>query len=211
MRSKTITLYQFAELPTEAAKEKVREWMRQCEGEFFDPEMEPVETAAKLLGIDLDSRQTGTNRKTGKAIYKPAIYYRLAYCQGDGAGFEGTYQHIVSPKNILLRVKQEFPTDKVLHGIASELAGLQRKYGYKIVARIKERNDYMYFDSVELDDSEREFALEDQNALGEVFRSFGSWIYDFVRAEYEYRTSDEALDETMEANEYEFTEDGERA
>ena len=42
-------------------------------------------------------------------------------------------------------------------------------------------------------------------------RDFAQWIYDGLEAEYEYRQSDEVIDEAMIANEYEFTEDGELA
>lgn len=37
------------------------------------------------------------------------------------------------------------------------------------------------------------------------------WIYRSLEAEYEYRQSDAVVDEDIRANEYEFTEGGERA
>jgi hypothetical protein len=44
----------------------------------------------------------------------------------------------------------------------------------------------------------------------QCMRDFADWIYDQLRKEYEYQMSDEQVDETLIANEYEFDEDGDR-
>lgn len=54
-RTVEVTLYQFAEL-SDKAKERARQWWRDCENETFGHEFpnfahETFETAAKLLGI----------------------------------------------------------------------------------------------------------------------------------------------------------------
>lgn len=41
-------------------------------------------------------------------------------------------------------------------------------------------------------------------------RDFADWIYERLSDEYDYQTSDSAVEETIRANEYEFDEDGER-
>lgn len=47
--------------------------------------------------------------------------------------------------------------------------------------------------------------------LRQLMRDFADWMYRQLEAEYEYRMSDEQVDDTITANEYEFTESGERA
>jgi hypothetical protein len=49
------------------------------------------------------------------------------------------------------------------------------------------------------------------NEFRDLMRDFADWIYKGLEAEYDYRMSDEAVDEAMEVNEYEFTEEGEPA
>ncbi len=43
-----------------------------------------------------------------------------------------------------------------------------------------------------------------------AFRDLARWLYARLREEYAYLTSDEAVDEAIVANEYTFTEVGER-
>ena len=42
----------------------------------------------------------------------------------------------------------------------------------------------------------------------QLLRDFADWIYRRLEEEYEYQTSEEAVAESMAANEYEFYEDG---
>ena len=44
--------------------------------------------------------------------------------------------------------------------------------------------------------------------LGDIIDDFAHWARVLLRDEYEYLTSDDAVKETIEANEYEFTEGG---
>lgn len=42
-------------------------------------------------------------------------------------------------------------------------------------------------------------------------RAFADWIYRQLETEYDYQNSDEQVDESIIANEYEFTEEGKPA
>lgn len=53
--------------------------------------------------------------------------------------------------------------------------------------------------------------LVDSDDLRECLADFSRWIYRNLEKEYDYQNSDEAVEEAIIANEYEFTEDGERA
>lgn len=52
---------------------------------------------------------------------------------------------------------------------------------------------------------------QDQDEIAETLRDYMHWIYRQLEKEYDYLNSDEAVDESIKANEYEFTEDGTRA
>ena len=48
-----------------------------------------------------------------------------------------------------------------------------------------------------------------EDAVTEAMRDLARWLYRQLRAEYEHLTSDEAIDETLAANESTFTASGE--
>ena len=125
-----------------------------------------------------------------------------------------------SPANI----RKEFPEDKTLHAIADGLDALQFGYklltGHRISARItQDSNQYVhkYTMGCTVEDEQAEFGDEDHIDLAletkvlDLMRDFADWIYKRLEEQYYSDTSDEVVDENMIANEYEFTEDGERA
>jgi hypothetical protein len=213
MREMTVKLYQFGEL-SDAAKERAREWWRECEqrefggfGELF----EPAETAAKLLGIEFATHAVrligGTDRQ------EPRIWWSGFSSQGDGASFEGYYSH---RKASTVAVRREFPKDEKLHAIADGLTALQKRHGYKLTAKIKRgygAGSYVHKYTMDADvyAGDNGADAETAKAVLELMRDFAEWIYRGLEAEYEYRMSDENVADAMEANQYEFTGDGRRA
>ena len=63
------------------------------------------------------------------------------------------------------------------------------------------------------DEENRDESLDDETeeAFKEVSQDLMRWIYKALKADYEYRMSDEAIEEDIRANEYEFTEEGEQS
>ena len=55
------------------------------------------------------------------------------------------------------------------------------------------------------------FTDEDREHEGEFAEALGEEYLSMLRKEYEYQTTDKAIRETIEANEYEFTKEGELA
>lgn len=51
----------------------------------------------------------------------------------------------------------------------------------------------------------------DEDDANQIVSDFADWIYRQLEQEYEYQMSDECVDETIRANDYEFYEDGEPA
>ena len=49
-----------------------------------------------------------------------------------------------------------------------------------------------------------------EEVVTEALRDLARWLYRQLEREYEYLTSDEAVDETIAANDYTFTETGRR-
>lgn len=67
----------------------------------------------------------------------------------------------------------------------------------------------MHVDWVERED-DKDVPAGAEEELERLMRTFADWIYDGLRQEYDYRMSDESVDDSIRANEYEFTETGKR-
>ena len=210
--SRTIeqTIYKFDELSDEA-KEKAREWWRQCENADFTDllDRDDFEKVAKILGIEFSKRYV--NLMNGKTRGEPDISYSGFWSEGDGASWQGSYSYA---KGSCKAIRTYAPNDKDLHSIADQLFALQRKYFYRITVDIYKRSSlyshsgtmqaHAYVGDNDANDSIREDILD-------IMRSFADWIYSQLEKEYEYIMSDENVDENIRCNEYEFDEDGDIA
>lgn len=213
MRKIEVILYQFDEL-SEKAKEKAREWYREGEAQDFGAHgeiFEPAETAAKILGITF--RQDVVKLQGGGTRTEPDIRWSGFSSQGDGASFVGSYEYA---KGSSKAIRAEFGTDEKLWAIADGLTELQKKHGYKLQATIEQSGHYVHKYSMSVDlythtVGKSETFADAEKELLELMRDFAQWIYYGLEEEYTYRMSDEAVDESIIANEYEFTEDGKRA
>lgn len=202
MRTIEVKLFQFEEL-SDRAKETAREWYRN--GLEYDANFEPYETAAKLLGITFETKDGVSD-----------IRYSGFSSQGDGASFVGRYAYV---KGCAQAVRTEFGTDETLHAIADELNVLYTRYllahGTTLVARITQDGRYMhkYTMEVEVNEADGETGIDEKDAdeFRELMRDFAQWIYDGLESDYESQMSDECVDDSITANEYEFTEEGDRA
>ena len=110
---------------------------------------------------------------------------RASYCNGEIPDTEQTAHDIVDN-----------------HGEACDT--------YKVAAAyLKERDETIDTFKEDADEDYKDEKLDD---LGEEFtKAILEEYLSILRKEYEYMTSDEAVKEMIEANEYEFTEEGERA
>lgn len=205
-RTETIvrTLYQFDEL-SDKAKERARDWYREGrDANDFEYIIADAVRMGEILGIAF--RTHTVPLLGGGKRDDPNIWWSLGYCQGDGACFEGTYSYA---KRAPARIRAEAPEDTKLHDMADTLYELQRKYRYEISATITQRGNGFYPD-MEIG-GRYDMTADDCKALGEVFRAFCAWIYNQLRTEDEYQNADAQVDDNIRANEYEFTEAGERA
>lgn len=210
--TKQYPAYTFAEL-SEQAKEKARDWWRSgFEFAFHaDAVIDDAATIADLFGLDIRQRRVDTpNHPTHKWGYAPSVYYSGFWSQGDGACFDGGYEY---RKGGLAAVKAYAPQDTELHRIVAALQSAQRKAFYKLGATTKHRGHYYHSHSMSIDVENTELPWRDVGQAGEdveeALRDFADWIYRNLEREHEYQNSDEVVDDTLVANDYRFTEEGE--
>lgn len=217
MRTIEVNLYQFDEL-SDKAKGRARQWYRDCsagDNSFAESVISDADEIGERLGIQFDLATVKTFG--GKTYTEPKISWSGFWNQGDGASFEGSYK--AADKSALVAIKEYAPDDEKLHSIAHRLDALQGKYDHRLTASIS-RSDTRYAHAYTMQiDVEATTAAgdgvlvptEDERELLNAFRDFANWIYRGLEDEYNYQNSDEQVDETIRANEYEFYADGRRA
>lgn len=207
--TETRTLFQYDELTPEAQQE-AREWYRTGFEFYSDTDFEYAATIADLFGLDI--RQRPVKLMNGQTRYEPCVYYSGFSSQGDGACFEGVYRY---KKGALKAVKAYAPQDTELHRIVKDLQDAQKPYLYKLTASTVHSGHYYHSGcmAVEVEHSDDQYRDigDAETLITDALRAFADWIYSQLEKEYDYQTSDEAVEEAIRANEYEFTEDGEIA
>ena len=179
MREITVKVYAFAEL-SEAAKERALNDFRYIDvgWDWWDDAFDTIRIAGKLIGLDIDR-----------------IYFDIdSYCM-----FDAYYRYA---RGAAKAVQSEFSRATDLHEVARKLQDLQRRRFYSLRCEVSSQrvsNSYRCFRFGE------DYECED---LGDIIDDFAHWARILLRDEYEYLTSDEAIREIIEVNEYEFTEAG---
>lgn len=185
-------VFQYDELDWRA-QERARNWYAEGIEPDLDYVLEAAVTAGDLLGISLKAKD---------------IQYEVGWSQGCGAGFSGTYKF--QPAAID-RVKAEFPEDTSLLLMADQLEYIQGKLAQRSDTELGEHltaSIYCSRRGYGLDVStDYEWADED---LESIFGDFAHWIYCRLQAELEYQYSQEVVEDNIRANEYTFTETGQR-
>ena len=208
MKTRTINIYHFDELSDEAKQTAInsnRSWSVQ-DFEWWDSSYESFADAADLFGLDI--RQTRKPLVGGGHRYDPTIFFSGFSNQGDGACFEGDYSY---KKGALKATKQAFPGDSELLCIVQGLQTLQQRNFYQLTATTKHRGRYNHSGCMDITVNRADgkaVSDDDEETLKQLMRDFADWIYSSLEKEYDYLTSDEAIAESLRANEIEFTEDG---
>jgi hypothetical protein len=189
--TKSVTAYKFSELSS-AARSRALEKMYDINVDFdnwHEGCYDYFKEVGKILGIEIDK-----------------ICCSGFSSQGDGACFEGKYSF---KKGCLTKIQSYAPIDHRLHEIAIALTRLQSKYFYGLSARVKHSGHYYHEYCTEIWIQGRgENSTNACQELTELLRDFMKWMYRSLNDEYDYLTSEEAIIETIEANDYDFTEEG---
>lgn len=207
----------FAEL-SDKAKERARETQRMSalSYDWWEYAYEDAKRIGALIGCEIDTRNEG--RYTS-----PDIWFQGFYSQGDGAGWNG-YLETSQLEGALARVKAEAPQDEELHRLA-ELA--EQLHGgmtaVQVANRLCDDEDNREWPDVEIgmrievEGTERYYKTKIVTSLlpddleelcNDLVDGFAGWIFAQLRAEYDYRLSDVAIDEAIAANDPDFDEDG---
>ena len=201
MRTATMNVYKFDEL-SEAAKERARDWYRGASaGDTPDGTLDDAVSVGELMGIEIDRRHwTNSHGFKGSS---PVISYCAGHVQSDGAAFAGRYRY---RKGAAKAVLDYAPQDVGLHRIALVLQAIQARNFYQLTASCSTGRNWQ---DVSVDRADYwDMTPDAEDEIVEAMRDFAHWIYKQVLAEFDYQASDEAVDESITANEYEFDENG---
>jgi hypothetical protein len=205
MTTKTVNLYEFNEL-SEAAKEKARDWWRECNNHdtfWSECTIDEAKEQAENMGLDIDN-----------------IYWRGFSSQGDGACYEGTWHACDVKAGETAKGWGDCDATKEIRRIAAEFEETAKNFP-NASFRVKHRGHYSHefcttFDvslGEEEDDlenlSQEEWSRAEEDLI-ETARDYMRWIYRQLEKEYEYQNSAECIDENLTANSYSFLEDGTR-
>ena len=190
MRTIEKNIYTFDEL-SEKAKEKAMEWYRETDDYFYlqDAIENDFATIAKIIGLDIEN-----------------VYYQVAYVQSDFAAIIGRWSYA---KGAAKKIREYAPCAGGLHEIVEEWCDLQKRNFYRLNAQLGCNRDFQTVKETTVDG--RYTPDDTLDAVSELASRLSRWLYYYLRDEYEHHNSDEAVGESIRANEYEFYENGERA
>lgn len=216
MREETTTrqLYTFDEL-SESAKERARDWWREGMQSPDDWQADSViDDAARLFDmIGLNIRTRPVKLMGGGTRNEPDVYWSLG--RDRGLSFKGSYSY---RKGGLQALAAEAPkgdgkvyeSNNEINAIAETLQAIQKRNFYQVQASSAHQRHYGIDVDIERADG-KPISEADIDATREALDGLADWLLSSLEREWEYQNSNEAIDETIRANEYEFTEDGRRA
>lgn len=139
------------------------------------------------------------------------VYFSGFWSQGDGAMFEysGISQELFEEAIDSLKIDNYKKNAMKKAGIFSVKGKQQGCYYHE-----KSCNHIMYFENNDvlhenIDSLFYEFHSELEDFIEDKYIELARELYNKLENEYEYQTSEEAIIETIECNDYEFTEEGE--
>ena len=179
MREITVKAYRFAEL-SDNAQERALNTFRDINVEFnwYEDTFGTIRTAGELLGLEIGKIHFDTD----------------SYCI-----FDADYEYV---RGAAKAIQAEFPHATDLHDVARKLQDLQKRHFYSLSCAVTKGRSMNYYRCFRFGE---DYECED---LGDIIDDFAHWAWILLRGEYKYLTSDEAVKEMIEVNEYEFDEAG---
>ncbi len=189
------TVYKFHELPVDIQKTVIE---KECNintdcCEWWDSNFDDFKEIGKILGITIST-----------------IYFSGFSSQGDGACFVGGYEY---KKESCKKIREYAPIDTELHSIADELFSIQKRNFFDLAASVKHSGHYYHSLCTFIDVYDNRNYAYDMNQdtaedIKQVLRDFMGWMYKSLEKQDQYLTSEEAIKETIKANDYDFTIEG---
>jgi hypothetical protein len=207
----------YAELSDEA-KERARDWYKETENQTWGTDRAPdlyedLATCCSHLGITISERtRHWRNRTTGKegSTLEYDIEWSGFWSQGDGLVIKGEW----NAEDVDMDALQDHVQDDKLTAICAEMTALKLRWpqGQASITTVSAGPGlpYMALEETSTDPDEDDAPLpeDDKKALKRLIERACDWCYRQLQDNYEYDTGDEAAGEAIEANEYEFDEDG---
>ncbi len=205
----TTTVYTLHELSS-TAQEKARDWYRQhhADSNWYENVYEDFREVCGIFGIDL--RQRVFRLSNGRFMEEPCIWFSGFCSQGDGACFEGRWHwQPATPR----KIREYAPQDRELHRIADALQAVQKRNFWQLQAEISHRGRYCHPYSMDItvtrnSPTGQALTADAEAAVSETLRDLAFWLYRQLENEYDWLTSDAAVDEAIHINAYTFTEAG---
>lgn len=207
MTTKTINLYEFNEL-SEAAKEKARNWWRECNNDdtfWSEYTIDEAKEQGENMGLDIKD-----------------IYFSGFSSQGSGACFTGSWSasSVIADKVADGWGESKDGSTKEIKRIATEFEEFAKAWpesSFSVTHRGHYSHEFCTEFNVSLGedaDNNEEVSPEQwkeaSDSLIETARDYMRWIYKQLEKEYEYQNSDECIDENLTGNSYTFLESGKR-
>ncbi len=212
--------YQFNELSPEAQARAIKKWQDDEAGSgdnyWSEYVIEEAVQQGKLMGFSFKERSRKS--ASGKPLPgEPCIYWSGFWSQGDGACFEGRWSARACRATEVCSGWGASPSTTELLRIAAGFQELASAFP-DASFRVKHRGHYSHEHCTEFDFSiaDDDILVNDgeieqaEQQLTDLSRSFMRWIYRQLESAYEDHLSEANACESILANEYEFTEDGER-
>lgn len=219
------TIYKFEEL-SDRAKDRVRDWFREGDTDWWEFSYDDFIEVLKRFGFEIQMRSHTIRPYKGpeRTVQKPEIYWTQRY--GWTAGFCARWR-LLDAVNTEKKIKEHAPEDELLHRIAKELDIEVAKFAIVGLEHIIREGDAIMDIKGDEDGIKSDPSIEFFNATTDEFneaqlqaltaletmveataKDLARWFAKQLEREDEYRSSDEAIQESCEANEYEFDEDG---
>ena len=208
----TTTVYTLHELSS-TAQEKARDWYRQhhADSNWYENVYEDFREVCGIFGIDL--RQRVFRLSNGRFMEEPCIWFSGFCGQGDGACFEGRWHwQPAAPR----KIREYAPQNRELHRISDALQVVQKRNFWQLQTEIHHRGRDCHPYSMDItvtrnSPTGQTMTTDAEAAVSEALRDLAFWLYRQLENEYDWLTSDAAVDEALLINEYTFTEAGLRA
>ena len=183
MREITVKVYAFAELSDDAQERALNEFRNINVGfvtYWWRDTYDTIRAAGELLGLEIGEIHFDTD----------------SYCM-----FDAHYRYVRG--GAVKAVQAEFSWADDLCKVAKDLQDLQKRHFYSLSCAVTEGRSMNYYRCFRFG---KDYECDD---LGDILDDFAHWARILLRDEYAWLTSNEAIREMIEANEYEFTEAGE--
>jgi len=209
METRTYQVYKYDELPDDAKQKAIeKHYDINTEHDWWDCEYEDFKEIGKCLGIDIKD-----------------IWFSGFASQGDGLCFTGAFEYrkgwrkaldAYAPKRWKDHRKigewVENKRNAELHAIGERLQDLQRPVFYGVSGDISHSGHYQHsgctlFNIRHTWDYEVEVNF-DYEDFKQVYRELMDTFYYVLEHQHDYLTSDEQIAETLRADDYDFTING---